>query len=385
MRRRLLAVQGPLQYITGYIAYRWSEPPSPDVEDVLVLYDFLASPRIEHEIAEAVRALSSTGRWARVVYISGAQMDRLMRRTYSRSIKGLHALIGSSRFDDIYLARDHVGNGSPLLLNAYPDARKVSYGDSLGIVGQREAFEALDPPLSFKGRLRAALRRQLLGTPADIGFDEAVLTLPIDMSGKYLQGMALTVPSRDHVVATLKEIYGAVPALASYCRSLCAEGIPGKSHLYLLSNLTASGVSDAKREQALYLEIITATSPEGGTVYLKPHPRSTFDVMSALVKALEGRYRVVVVDDDQFARFPIELWLDLIRQCEVVAMFSTSAINLKYLFAKEVTMPLTEANIARYFNPSTVSHIDSTYRMIRGSLANLETWDGTGALWSAAR
>ena len=384
MKRRLLTVQGPLQYIAGYIAYRWDRPATTDVEDVLLLYDFLAAPEIEQEIAEAVRTLSRSAPWSRVVFISGADMGSLMRQRYAGSMAGLRSLVGADHFDEIYLARDHLGAGSPLLLNAYADARKISYGDSLGMVGQRESLSKLEAPASASTRLRAALRRMLLGEPRSIPFDGAVLSLPIDMSGKYLPGVDLVVPSRAHVLACIEQMYDAMPQLRANCASLCELGLPGKSHLYLLSNLTASGLTDAAREIDLYAEIIEQTSTVGDTIYLKPHPRSTFEVLETLAGRLGADYRVVMVDDKRFSRTPVEMWTDLIRHCEVVAMFSTSAVNLKYLFDKQVVMPLDEARIARFIAPNAVDHMSSASRMMREALANLETWDGRTALWSGS-
>lgn len=383
MKRRLLTVQGPLQYIAGYIAFRWNNPPLSDVEDVLLLYDFLSAPQIEDQIAEVVRTISTSSPWARVVFVSGREMRSLMRSRYSHSIRRLRTLIGGDHFDEIYLARDHIGHGSPLLLNAYPTARKLSYGDSFGLVGQRESLGALEAPVSIQMQLRFLLRRLLLGGPRHIGFDGAVLSLPIDMSGSYLRSVELIVPSKTHVLACMEQVYGTVPDLRSYCQTLCKAGPPDKSQLYLLSNLSGSGLTDERREVELYAEVIRERSPLGGTVYLKPHPRSTFDVLDGLVGRLEHDFQLIVVDDRRFARMPVELWIDLIHHCEVVAMFSTSAINLKYLFSKQVIMPLTEARIVRYLDPAATHHVSSLYRMMRESLVNLDTWDGSSALWSA--
>jgi hypothetical protein len=233
-------------------------------------------------------------------------------------------------------------------------------------------------------RLRLALRHRLLGGPRSIPFDGAVLSLPIDMSGRYLPGVDLDIPSRDHVLASVEQIYAAMPDLRAYCQSLCEVDTVGQGHLYLLSNLTASGLTDGPRETALYAEVIRKTSPVGGTVYLKPHPRSTFEVLETLASRLEADYCVVVVDDRRFSRTPIELWVDLIRHCTVVAMFSTSAVNLKYLFDKQVIMPLDEDRIARFIAPTAFDHMSSASRMMREALAKLEVWDGRTPLWSGS-
>jgi len=381
MKYRLLTVQGPLQFLTGYIAYRWQRPPAPDVEDILLLYDFFVAPEIEARIAEAVRELAAAAPWVRIVQIDGADMSALMRTRYSRSIRRIRSRIGVAHFDEIYLSRDYLGHGSPLLLNAYPEARKVVYGDSFGLMGQKESVAAIEAPANWRDRLKLAVRRRLFGEPCTIAVDDAVLSLPIDMTGRALDGIPLSVPSREHVVACLEQIYRAQPELRAYCESLREQGRSGASHLYLLSNLTASGLSEAKQEVDLYLEVIRATSPSGGTVYIKPHPRSAFEMLQTLARELANSYDVIVVDDARFARMPVELWIDLMRHCEVVAIFSTSSINLKYLFNKNVILAMTDARIARYIKPLAQSHITLLHQIMSEAIANLDNWDGQSVLW----
>jgi hypothetical protein len=383
MKRRLLTVQGPLQYITGYIAYRHENPPSPDVEDFLLLYDFFCAPEIEEEIADSIRALSASSPWSHIIFIDSHEMKRLMRRRYADSIKAIQARIGSDHFDEVYVCRDYLGHGSPLLLNSYPAAKKVAYGDSFGLVGQREAIEQTNAPPAMRTRLRNFARQLILGEPAKVDFDVAILPLPIDVSGRYFSNIDLIVPTKNHVRACVEQIYAHLPDLQLYCKKLVEAGTSGDRHLYLLSNLSASGLTTASSELNLYTEVIQNCSPSGATIYLKPHPRSTFEVLNQLVDRLKDDYKVILVDDPRFSRIPIELWVELIQHCEVIAMYSTSAINLKYLYDKLVTMPLTESQITKYFVPGKADYIALAHRMIHESLANLDHWDGRAPLWVA--
>jgi len=383
MRKRLLTVQGPLQYITGYIAFTWQAASEP-TEDTLLLYDFLASADAEGPIADSVRSLTANSSWKRIVHIRGDQMDALMRQRYADSMTGLRKLVGETSFDDIYLARDHVGHGSALLLNSYASARKHSYGDSFGLVGQHDAMKRLEQPPSWRARLRTLARRLLLGGPAPVPFDDAVLSLPIDLSGTYLRKVPLVVPPRDHVVRTLTTLYAAVPELGRYCDELRARTTDRGTHLYLLSNLAGSGLSTLENEVQLYLEIIRAHSRRGEIVLIKPHPRSSFTFLQEIQAALRADYQVVVIDDARFARLPIELWVGLLEHCTLVAMFSTSSINLKYLYGKEVVLPLDDDRIARFIFASGAEHVASGYRMMRQAMRNLDGWDGGTPLWSPA-
>lgn len=388
MRKRLLTVQGPLQYLAGLIAYTHGIPEGErwdDAENVLLLYDFLASPQIEDDIADAVRQLSAGRSWSRVVYIRQAEMDALARRRHASNVRHLHQLLGSDHFDDIYLARDQIGLGSPILLDAYSDARKHAYGDSLGLVGQsahssvfRESAHA-----PWIARCRALAKRLLLGAPRKIAFDAAVLTLPMDLSGRFFDRVPLVVPPREHVVACVEQLAASLQPLDAYCAELCAQGTPLGDRLYLLSNLAASGLSTPEQEIDFYVEVIETSSPAGSTAYVKLHPRSTYDSLKAIEHRLRGHCRLVVIDDERFARMPIELWLRLIRHCVVVPMFSTSAINLKYLYDKAVDMPLDEQRLRRYIKPERMGYMRDSDRLIRDCIDSLDHWDQRSALWSA--
>jgi len=388
MKKRLLAVQGPLQFITGYIAFDWyglREGEAADSQNVLLLYDFLCAPEVEPGIADSIRALSRVATWSDIVFISGAEMVELAKGSYSASMARLRERVGHAHFDEIFLARDHVGDGSPLLMNAYSDATKLAYGDSFGLVGQQNSFPSSD----HRSRLRSAasalkrtVRRAVYGEAAQIPFDAAVLTLPLDMSGTYLSTVPLVVPAKRHAVDTVRGLNRLLPGLRTYTQSLIAQGSGPKDHLFLLSNLSASGLTSLEGEIALYVEIVEHTVPRGSTVFVKHHPRSSHQVLDAVVDRLAPHYRIVVLDDADMSRMPIEIWTDLIDHCMVVPMFSTSAINLKYLFGKDVLLPLNEDRIRRHFLPDKADYARSVERMIRESIDNLDGWDGRSALWA---
>jgi len=389
MKRRLLTVQGPLQFITGYVAFDWYRrltEGTEDAEAVLLLYDFLAPPDIESAIADSVMQLVDRSAWSRVVFIRSNEMAAIMRGKYTRSIERLHAALGCSHFDEIFLARDHVGDGSPLLINAYPDATRLAYGDSFGLVGQRGVLDALawsSPLRSLLAAARRGARRALWGGPKIIPFDAAVLTLPLDLSGTYLSQTRLVVPPREHVVRCIEQITAQLDGLRAYCRHLIAgKGSPLGDHLVLLSNLSASGLTSTSQEIDLYAEVIEQTARPGSTVFIKHHPRSSHEVLRAVVNRVGQSQRVVVLDEASLERIPVELWQDLIAHCDIVAMFSTSAINMKYLYGKDVVIPLDIDRIERFFPPERVEYMASGTRMIREAIGNLEHWDEKSVLWA---
>lgn len=388
MRKRLLTVQGPLQYLAGLIAYTCGTPDGvhwDDSENVLLLYDFLASPQIEDDIADTIRQLSGARAWSRVVYIRQAEMDALGRGRHANNVRYIQQVLGSDHFDDIYIARDQIGLGSPILLDAYRGARKHVYGDSLGLVGQSVNSSVFHGSAHspWIARVRALVKRLLLGAPRKVAFDAAVLTLPMDVSGRFFDRVPLVVPPREHVVACVEELAASLQSLDAYCTELCAQRTQLGDRLYLLSNLAASGLSTQEQEIDFYIEVISTSSPVGSTAYVKPHPRSTYETLMGIERRLRNNFRLVVIDDKRFARMPIELWSRLIQHCVVVPMFSTSAINLKYLYDKPVDMPLDEVRLTRYFKPERMGYIRDSNRLIRDCIDNLDHWDQRSVLWSA--
>ncbi len=386
MRKCLLAVQGPLQFIAGLIALEWYgqvKHDSSKSELVLVLYDFMVPPEVENPLQEAILSIAGVRQWKKVVFISGQEMARIMRKRYSRSVLEMRTILGEFSFDEIFLARSDVGFGSALMLNAYPDATRVIYGDSFGLVGNESELSLLWS-WSLKSLIthfKAIIRKLLLGSPVKFSFDAAVLTLPVDYSGCYLQSIPLLVPLRVFALARLKECCDQLPGLIAYCNNLL-EGAHNPC-LFLLSTLFQSGLMSIEKEIALYIRIIRHTAPQGSTIIMKPHPRGNMAILAAVVNAVEAEYHVKVIDYPQFLRIPIELWTPLIKECTIVSMYSSSSVNLSYLYGKDVVIPLDANTIGEYFYPELVSTAIKDNALNLEAIKNLKTWDGNSPLWQA--
>jgi hypothetical protein len=213
MRKRLLAVQGPLQFIAGYLAMKWYERAqnnSEQSQSVLLLYDFLAPASIEPEFVEIITRIAAVQKWHSVVFIGGKEMNEILAGYYAGSMEKLRHAVGEDHFDEIYLARDYCGYGSPLIINAYKNAARVMYGDSLGIVGNEAAISGFNwdsPIIAVLSYCKRFLKGRIYGKPVRLRFDAAVLTLPIACSRGYLDGTPLLVPSIEFVTSGVKSIY----------------------------------------------------------------------------------------------------------------------------------------------------------------------------------
>ena len=267
MRKCLLAVQGPLQFIAGYIAMEWygcRKHDSAESEATLLLYDFAAAEDDERSMGQAIRTLSGIRHWSRVVNIDCRQMRRIMKQRYARSIRDLQVAVGEQEFDEVFLAREFGGAGSPLILNAYPRASRISYGDGFGVVGNEREFELpwAKPWTAGPALLRALARRVIYGSPKRFDFDAAVLTLPIDWSGAYSATLPLLVPPKEYALRLLGKFFEQLPELNAYCNHLLLEAST-ESYLFLLSNLSASDLMTTDGEIALYSGRRQADGPKG--------------------------------------------------------------------------------------------------------------------------
>jgi hypothetical protein len=174
------------------------------------------------------------------------------------------------------------------------DSKKYTYGDAFGLVGQKDSARELYP-LSLYGKARSIVRNFLLGGPKKIEFDCAVLSLPIDFSGVYLESIPLAVPARSHLIKLVKNFFAVLNELESYIQELKLFLAQDIGKLYMLSNLSGSGLCTVDAEIALYLEIIYENSQIGETLFIKPHPRSGFEVLNELERKLQGDYRLIVL------------------------------------------------------------------------------------------
>jgi hypothetical protein len=386
IKNRLLAVQGPQQLIAGVIAMEWyarTRSEACEYRSVLVMYDFLMPEHLEQDFVNVIGELSRAVTWDKVAFIGAAELGRMMKRRYTQAKAQLRERLGEPGFDEIHIGRDFCGDGSPLILNAYPDSAKLLYGDAFGLVGNEAATERFDwrnPARSAAAACKKYLKSKLLGTHKKITFDAAVLTLPLDWTGTYLNAMPLLVPSQEFVVDKIEAFSNHLPDLNAYADALLAGG--GNNYLFLLSNLAASGYMAEEAEIALYVDTVRKLVPPDGRVLFKAHPRAPESILNGVMERVAADYPdIKIIDDASLSRFPIELWVRLLQSCTIIPVFSTSALNLKYFYDKNVILPLTEATMKRYCYPGKLADLLKVYQIISQSVANLGKWDGRTVLW----
>jgi hypothetical protein len=390
MRKRLLAVQGPFQFIAGLIAMEWYAKTYHDddkFDTILVIYDLLADKNVELNMVGAITKLASFESFSSIVFIDSNNMNEIVNGFYSDSIKKLKKFINETDFDEIFIARDYCGDGSPLIINAYPSASRITYGDAFGLVGNEHVFNMFNwrsPVRSALSRYKQIFRHIIFGRSKKFRFDTAVLALPFDMSGVYLNDIPLLIPERSFVIERFLSVCGHMSELNLYCEELLKAGTEGNNYLFLLSNLSASGFISIDNEILLYIQLIENTAKKNSTVFIKAHPRSNNIIFDKVVKFLSENYKVVAIDDNRFSGFPIELWVKLIDGCNVVPIFSSSSLNIKYVFNGNVIITLNSRIIKEIFYKDKVFECRVDNNAIFKSLLRLNNWDGKTVLYKGS-
>ncbi|WP_448636296.1 polysialyltransferase family glycosyltransferase [Pedobacter panaciterrae] len=163
----------------------------------------------------------------------------------------------------------------------------------------------------------------------------------MDWSGRYLAHKNLIVPPKAFATDLIMKMVNQLPDLINFCNEILNH-VPNNSHLYLTSNLANSGLTNYENELSLYEDVIRETSEIGKCIILKNHPRASNLILKDLYEKLKDQYTVILIDNNEYSLYPIELWLPFIEKCCILPVFSSSVVSLKYFYNKDSIMPLSE-------------------------------------------
>ena len=239
-------------------------------------------------------------------------------------------------------------------IDLFPAARRVAYGDGLGVIDLVDAGPA---------------RRM----------HEVVAPLPQIELRDSLEGLPLQIVPRRDVLAALAAAIGRLPGLVEADHELAdfAEG----GALVLTANLTEAGLTTRRAELRQFLRLVEAGAGEPGRVVLKGHPRSSLGQATQLARLLRSRGYSVRMVPAQLDAYPVELFPQLAtRVRRVVAGWSSSAVSLRYLHGASVDARLPLALAATTMFPSAIRRGLSGTAHHRAAVEALDDWDGSGPL-----
>lgn len=295
----------------------------------------------------------------------------------SGSPRALRAALGNS-FDEFYYSHDATGDICRRLARAYPLARKVCIGDGFGMVYPADFIRRYQRPLSIAQRLRFGIRDLLAGP--ELRPDAAVLILPVDPTGRGLQGIDLTCVTRDAFLGALEHCRRQVSTLHQHEAALLGATAGRRRYLLLTEPYAEAGHVDEEREGPMYIDIVRRHCEPGSAVIVKQHPLESGDRAAQLRAGLNGAYDVFGASR-QFARYPIELWENILGAATVICA-AYPVLSLKYAYGIDVIQPMDDTFIEQWFEPGFRQWTRDSLRLYTEPLRRLHSWDGSGLLWT---
>ncbi len=367
---RIVTCQGGIQLIAALAVLNSREIEQKDsvyeYEDFLVVYDLYAPGGQGKDFARVVEKMArAVSNWKAVIYLDPEQMQELAASmetsTKAASFARVHELVGAAKADEIYLCRNWQF-GNRLMINAYREAAKICYGDSIGLYFSEAYFSPVGANNGhiFKSPIRRKLR------PVELFVRATVKSLlPLAVVNKIRDArQELREVDFDIGYFLLPNILGEVPPMDTrLVRKEFTERILQKLAAVLDADhiadrykyisrvptvvLMTSNFSEAKRmsgenEILAYRKFLEQLEfPRESTLIVKPHPRDGEEKIQELGKELRNLFSNVILLTDPYLFFiPFEIFLlqtfrgeteKALRDLKIVT-FSTACLSLTAFF-----------------------------------------------------
>ena len=331
---RLLAVNGPVQVLAAVAALQTKEATLPAALRVPVVLgiqplhtqDAARSRSLEQMIRECAHALHA---WDAVVDLrEGATQFEA------------HGFVPVEVFVNMIEVPE-----SRVLFQRWPQAKRVLYGDGLGLAQTTSDFGPARSRLSevrhWLGRFLPFLRHQ--GDAEGSEHCEEAYILARHPTYDLRCSRQQFIPA-SHYRSLFEKLASCLssPALDAAMARL-PEG--GACDVLLMTNLPGAPATDADAEVVAYVSLLTEGARTlAPAVWVKPHPRNSSALLSRLRELLGGHYpSVIVFDTPEEAALPFEIVLGKAvatgrLQMEALNFFATStaACSVPVVFGKAV-------------------------------------------------
>jgi hypothetical protein len=279
-------------------------------------------------------------------------------------------------YTEVYFSHLVCGHAAPLCLRAFPAATRITYGESMGLMEDKDYVLASTTGAGWD-EATAHLRRS-----PEPDATKAVLILPADQTGDCLVGKDLLVVPRTLALQVIADFQVALADLGTYSRELLARAA-GRPFVFIAANLSDVGIISPERESDMYVELIEKCAPPGSSIFIKAHPLSVYPIEELTAVKLRSQYDVHCISPE-YKRYPMEIWADLLARSEVIAL-SYCAVSLEYLFGIRVHYPFDFDTIKRYIDERAWNRLRDGDEFNRQQREHLKSWDGQGVLCSGRR
>lgn len=298
--------------------------------------------------------------------------------------KFLHAKLKDYDISDIFFSHDISSDfWNQTLMQAFPAANRICYGDALGLVYSQKHFTQLMYNIrpnkkilltNVLARLKRSFlyprkRKQLLA-------QQAILAIPCDPGNDFLQHCQLSIVSQQALRDCVRDLANSLSDFKTHGQDLVQQDTP--CYLLMLSNFTESKLTTLDNEIALYQEILRKYAKKSNRIIIKPHPAHNPFFLQQIVTALEKNYDIHLIDSNYY-HLPIELAERLIQGCEILSV-SYSSISIPYLYNKNVQHVLTRSMIEDYFSKEKMHWFIESNNLYLKIITALQHWNQKDAL-----
>lgn len=363
--RRIITTQGPFQLMTALavLLYEQDKDSETKHEDYLVLHGTCVGDSSEG-IDRAMLDLARIWPWQKIIQLN--EFERNLGRppldSKSKQICELRRIIDVAQADLILAIRNwQVTN--ELLLKAFPEARKVTYGDA---IGQIDSYATKDYVQFDEGRFLLPFRAfSYSGDPV-----VRVEDLPYEI-----------VP-RIYFMRTIQKYLAISPAAREFGERL-AKDAP-RTIVVLLKNGAESSVIQLEQEVISYVNAVLKFVSVGDRILIKPHPRETCrqsQIVQSVLKKVFHLDSEILGDDTFLAYLPLEIFC-LGNAFKIITspLMSAATRHLKFLLDLNVDDGLN-ADLLKVLNPKRRVHHLATELINETILERLPSWDGKSVIY----
>ena len=386
MKNCLIYLISPTHFISAISAIKSLYPDSPvniiNMEVVNEIYDIINKFSKNYDFINKIKPVSSQ-----------QKEEFLSSNNIELAINVLKNQIGKDCFDEIYYSHDIDGGMYQFLCSSYPDAQRICLGDCLGNVYEKEILLSLLKPvkktqsiLSLAKRLIKVIfkipqqQQKKIIVFQDFKPHQAVLILPVDQSGNFFENIPLTVCKKDIVMKITEQCISCTAELQNYITNILTKYNGYEKYLLLTENHAEANFIDFDKEIEMYSSLINKYCHRGSVVFLKSHPGETLPRNEKIKEKISDNFEIVELDK-KFKRYPVEIWKNLVINCNVICM-SYPVLSLKYLYNLDVIQPMNNELIEKWFNDWTWASYKNNITLCTEPTKNLANWDGNSVLYA---
>ncbi|KTD47626.1 polysialyltransferase family glycosyltransferase [Legionella quateirensis] len=376
----LISIDHINQLIPAYAALKYARIHKKFAEKPLVI---LTKPHIPFNTLKCAHIQSLMSNETNVILINGYSlfkypklMTYLPVRLRSRF---LFSKLKKYTIDEFFFSHDISSDfWNQTLMHAFPYAKRICYGDALGLVYTQNYFTQLMYRIKNKNKIIvhnifARIKRKFL-YPAKTNQlmpQEAILAIPCDPGKDFLTQCKLSIINQKDLKHCVEELAATIPQFKTHMHDVISNS-DKPCYLLMFSNFTESKLTTLEHEIALYQEILKTHAQKDSVIIIKPHPAHNPELFKQIIAALNEHYSIQIIDKD-FYHLPIELAESLVQGCEVLSV-SYSSISLPYIYDKKVTHVLTQELINTYFSIEKMSWFIESNNLYLKMIDALQHW-----------